>query len=314
MKIITTLILMLLLTTVAAWPDNSPTLTFDQTHMTHNPEGSLVSYGSYKTTTVGMSLQLPSCVYYIELSGSESIPTLSWRVADSQLMTIDISPNALKDIPTATTESSYEAAMASREKTALGTEPVHVIDRISYCDHRWLKILVFQVTVNQEGECQLNRSLTILLNSVPLKLSDLKTTIEYQLEPETKISAELSVASEHSTDYLIVTSATLSEPVEQLAIYKNANGIATTVEIIDDILSAYSGRDNAEKLRERLKDFYSGGGSYVLLAGDETQLPIRYAYPYSTSSLPTINNLQICDLYFADLTGEWDFDNDGVWG
>ncbi len=314
MKAITTLTLILLMTVATAWSDDSPTLTFDQSQVTCAPERGLISYGSYKATAVGMSLQLPSREYYIEFPETETLPTLSWQVIDRRRMTVDIPLNALDDLPTANAVSSYEAAMANREKATLGAEPVYIIDRISCGDRRWLKILVFPVTVNQQGECQLNRSLIISLNSVPLKASDLKTTIESQLEPETKTSAELSVASEPAADYLIVTSATLSEPVAQLAMYKNATGIVTIVEIIDDILPGYTGRDDAEKLRERLKDFHANGGSFVLLAGDETQLPIRYAYPYSTSSQPTINNQQICDLYFADLTGEWDFDNDGVWG
>ena len=52
-----------------------------------------------------------------------------------------------------------------------------------------------------------------------------------------------------------------------------------------------------------LKDFYGQGGQYVLLAGDETVLPLRYAYNFSTSTQPDLDVLQICDLYYADLSG-----------
>jgi hypothetical protein len=38
------------------------------------------------------------------------------------------------------------------------------------------------------------------------------------------------------------------------------------------------------------------------------------AYNFSTSTQPEMGVLQICDLYFADLTGNWDVDGDGVWG
>ncbi|GAG43933.1 unnamed protein product, partial [marine sediment metagenome] len=106
----------------------------------------------------------------------------------------------------------------------------------------------------------------------------------------------------------------LMDPCGRLADYKNSTGINTEVQLIDVILAGQTGRDDAEKLRNHLKDFYADGGIYLLLAGDETQLPIRYAYPNSAYSMPLLAEQQICDLYFGDLTGEWDVDNDGVWG
>ena len=102
--------------------------------------------------------------------------------------------------------------------------------------------------------------------------------------------------------------------MQPLVTYKIETGYRTELSLIADILTQYSGRDDAEKLREYLKQFYAEGGLYVLLAGDETVLPIRHAYPNSASSLPTLDQLQVCDLYFADLTGDWDADGDGVWG
>jgi hypothetical protein len=56
------------------------------------------------------------------------------------------------------------------------------------------------------------------------------------------------------------------------------------------------------------------GGRYVLLAGDETVVPVRYAYPYDVAEIPDITMLQACDLYYADLTGRWDVDGDGTFG
>ncbi|MCH8811559.1 MAG: DUF3500 domain-containing protein, partial [Gemmatimonadetes bacterium] len=71
---------------------------------------------------------------------------------------------------------------------------------------------------------------------------------------------------------------------------------------------------DAEKLRNYLMQSHADGTEYLLLAGDETLLPIRYAYHRSVSEMPPMELLQVCDLYFADLTGQWDLDNDGIWG
>ncbi len=116
-------------------------------------------------------------------------------------------------------------------------------------------------------------------------------------------------------EYVIITSAALSESFLPLISFKNSCGVSTAWADIDSILNYYSGVDSAEKLRNYLKDFYQAGGKYVLLGGDETILPVRYLLYYNAAT-PAFNrnDLMPSDLYFADLTGEWDRDGDGVWG
>jgi len=123
-----------------------------------------------------------------------------------------------------------------------------------------------------------------------------------------------AAASATGSEYLIVTSSSLADAMQPLVRYKVETGYQVELDSIESILSFYSGRDNAEKLRERLKTFHADGGRYVLLAGDETVLPIRYAYPNLATTMPPLDQMQVCDLYFADLTGDWDADLDGVWG
>lgn len=115
-------------------------------------------------------------------------------------------------------------------------------------------------------------------------------------------------------DYVIVTSSALVESFRPLVELKRRTGFSPVVVDIDSILAAYGGRDGAEALRNYLKDVYLAGGRYVLLGGDETVVPIRYAYYYNTDSTVDIAHLMVCDLYFADCDGEWDADNDGIWG
>ncbi|HSH00698.1 MAG TPA: C25 family cysteine peptidase, partial [candidate division Zixibacteria bacterium] len=95
---------------------------------------------------------------------------------------------------------------------------------------------------------------------------------------------------------VIVTNETLREPLQRLADYKSATGIATEVALIEDILATYNGIDEAASLRDYLKTFFIHGGRFVLLAGDETALPVRYAYYYNTYSQPPLENLMVCDL------------------
>jgi len=114
--------------------------------------------------------------------------------------------------------------------------------------------------------------------------------------------------------YLVITSSELKPAFLPLVEWKTSKGTEATVVCLDSILSTYPGRDDAEKLRNFLIKAYQNGTSWVLLGGDEDVVPIRYAYPTNTTSQPVNSNQQICDLYFSDVDGEWDVDNDGVWG
>ena len=117
-----------------------------------------------------------------------------------------------------------------------------------------------------------------------------------------------------SPEYLVITSPGLRSAFSSLVSWKTKKGIGASVVSIDSILWSHSGRDDAEKLRNFLIEAYQNGTNWVLLGGDEDVVPIRYAYPSNTSTTPLTTDQQICDLYFSDIDGEWDLDDDGIWG
>jgi hypothetical protein len=116
-------------------------------------------------------------------------------------------------------------------------------------------------------------------------------------------------------EYVIITSTTLTEAFKELSEFRNSTGITADIAILDSIYTHYSGVDNAEQIRNYLKDFYQAGGVYVLLGGDDIVVPVRYVYYYNTNAPPSDPYyLMPSDLYYADLDGEWEVDGDGVWG
>ncbi|MEE9553771.1 MAG: C25 family cysteine peptidase [candidate division Zixibacteria bacterium] len=115
--------------------------------------------------------------------------------------------------------------------------------------------------------------------------------------------------------YLIITSGQIAPGFYDFLDWKNQKGIPTDMVLIEDILSSTQGDDPAEQLRNYLIQAYNDGIRYVLLGGDEDVVPIRYLYPNNVNGhIPELHSQQISDLYFADLTGNWDVDGDGVWG
>ncbi len=134
-----------------------------------------------------------------------------------------------------------------------------------------------------------------------------------KMNPQT---GSLNTGSDSSQypSYLVVTTSDFKSAFQPLVEWKIQKGIGAAIVDLDSILSNYSGRDNAEKLRNFLIEAYHNGAMWVLLGGNQHVVPVRYAYPTNTSTVPSHADQQICDLYFSDVDGEWDMDNDGVWG
>ncbi|UCC80329.1 MAG: T9SS type A sorting domain-containing protein [Candidatus Zixiibacteriota bacterium] len=118
-----------------------------------------------------------------------------------------------------------------------------------------------------------------------------------------------------SPEYLIITSGAIAPGFYPFLEWKNQKGMPTDLMLIEDILAIFAGSDPAEQLRNYLIQAYNDGVRWVLLGGDEDVVPIRYLYPGNvTGYIPELGLQQLSDMYFSDLTGEWDVDGDGVWG
>uniref|UniRef100_A0A7C6EFT5 T9SS type A sorting domain-containing protein n=1 Tax=candidate division WOR-3 bacterium TaxID=2052148 RepID=A0A7C6EFT5_UNCW3 len=114
-------------------------------------------------------------------------------------------------------------------------------------------------------------------------------------------------------DYLIITSSSLKSNWTPLVNWKTKKGLKTKVIGTDSIYAQYSGRDNQEKIRNCIKDYWQNKGlKYVLLGGDDFIVPdrkTRLAIEESTitGSIPT-------DMYYADLQWSWDGNNNNYFG
>jgi hypothetical protein len=147
------------------------------------------------------------------------------------------------------------------------------------------------------------------------QLSSAKQLMELtQVETENRLSKSAAALSSGTPEYLIVTGEALVNAFAPLVEWKTMKGLTAETVTMDEVMAMSTGIDDAEKLRNFLIDKYNSGTRYVLLGGDETVVPIRYAFAANTSSMPAVDLLQICDLYFGDVNGVWDVDGDGVYG
>jgi hypothetical protein len=81
---------------------------------------------------------------------------------------------------------------------------------------------------------------------------------------------------------------------------------------VQDAYASYPGRDDAERLRNCIKDFYlNHSTAWVVLTLSAPKAAIRGCY---CNVGGTVDTGIPCDLYFADMDGDWNADNDSYWG
>lgn len=118
-------------------------------------------------------------------------------------------------------------------------------------------------------------------------------------------------------EYVIVTSVQLRSAFEPFAEWKRAKGYEVGIVNISDILNnsnLINGDelsnivDDAGKLRQYLIYSYNTKHTkYVLLGGDSSIVPIRYAKTSFSNDVPT-------DFYYSELSSNWDTNNNGIYG
>jgi len=128
--------------------------------------------------------------------------------------------------------------------------------------------------------------------------------------------------STREADFVIITSSTFAPYFQPLADWKNEKGIRTRIVTLDTIYANYTGYDNAEKIRNFIKDMNTKYGTmYFLLGGQcdyengEEIVPRRNTFVFrSGAGYYADEDTIISDLYFADLNGTWDGDGDHTYG
>ena len=118
----------------------------------------------------------------------------------------------------------------------------------------------------------------------------------------------------NDTEYIIITNSEMAQEFKRLALFKRSLGYTCKVKLVEDIEAEQAGIDLQEKIRNYLKTAYNAGADWLLIGGDETIVPVRGLYAANTNQPVPYDYVHASDLYYADLSGEWDVDGDGVWG
>lgn len=118
----------------------------------------------------------------------------------------------------------------------------------------------------------------------------------------------------------IIAPAEFHNEFQRYADWLTDQGLRTCLISPQTIYFYFMGCDPAERIRNYIKHCYQyAGGTYFILGGDDYFLPVRYCVPLDIppDPPPTVHDSIPCDLYFSDLTGDWNCDPfmpDAYWG
>jgi hypothetical protein len=97
--------------------------------------------------------------------------------------------------------------------------------------------------------------------------------------------------------------------------FETTSGVRDTTVLVEDIYLSYPGRDRPERIRNFIIQAYQNWSTtHVLLGGDVEVVPCRRGFVDARVHHPLLHDSIPCDLYFADLDGDWNFDGDGRFG
>jgi len=117
-------------------------------------------------------------------------------------------------------------------------------------------------------------------------------------------------------EYVIITSAEHDSVFQRLANWKTKKGVPAHVATTEWIYSTYSGWDEAEKIRNFVKDAHANWGTmWVLLGGDVNIVPDRVAFAMECQAGFYADEDSIrADHYYSDLDGTWDLSGNHIYG
>jgi hypothetical protein len=125
---------------------------------------------------------------------------------------------------------------------------------------------------------------------------EIDIAVDYQLPTTDLFSAD-------EFDLLIITDEGFTSGLQPLVDHKNSIGVRTNMETVQNIVSQYNGRDDAEDIKLFIKDSIETQGiKYVLLAGGRKGQTFDWYVPSRTTN--NDDNWEAgyeSDLYFSDI-------------
>lgn len=270
--------------------------------------------------------QIPSKIFTIAMPYYAHVSSLKTTHISSELIgTVDLK-NQAPYYQLGNNNPKKITMLNSTPQTHYPESPYEVIktgmyDNISYIQIRFTPFTYFfkNNTLIYHHNIGLEISYTI-----PTKYANIEFSLPYKEQYAQSFMKNLntnqeqdlpksSQPKEDSFNYVLITTEELTESTLFLRTWRELQGYFPKIVTISWIDQRYPGNDIQEKIRTFLIEKYKEWGiQYVLIVGSHSVIPMRYCYPDKNNH--AYSGRTPTDYYYADLTGDWDADQDGYHG
>ena len=138
--------------------------------------------------------------------------------------------------------------------------------------------------------------------------------VENAYDLEADFPATGTLEGPTAIEYLLICHENHADEYALLADWKTRKGVPAAIKTWQEIVAEYSGRDNAEKFRNCIKDYYLNHSTMWVTISGAAMKAYDYLRGCYCDVYGTVDDFIPCDLYFSDLDGTWNQDNDALWG
>ncbi|MCK5786774.1 MAG: T9SS type A sorting domain-containing protein [Candidatus Sabulitectum sp.] len=172
------------------------------------------------------------------------------------------------------------------------------------------------------GELGLSPSCTIKLDWITsdgqpelseqqIEMVNFRTTALAERYDASFIQIPYLPGTDSGVDYLIITNEDYVDETVTLESLLEERELSFQTLTVQEIDGSWEGTDVQEDIRNCIKHYaLNEGTAFVLLAGDETIVPVREVY----TECEGLSELAPSDLYYSDLDGSWDGNGNGIYG
>jgi hypothetical protein len=245
---------------------------------------------------------------YLILPGGQEIPYSAESVPEPAMPDERIYEQ-VEPYPASPVQLAGSGSIAGRKITGLRVYPVQ------YIPHERRAVLNEEVTFeieleNADSEPPVPRETAAVRKLRNEIVSNLVSNPE---DIESDFPAAMGILDPGvAIEYLILCHENHQDEYQALVDWKTRKGVPAAMITVQDVYATYSGRDDQERLRNCIKDYYlNEGTAWVVMTLAAPKAAIRGCY---CSVGGTVDAGIPCDLYFADMDGDWNQDNDARWG
>jgi hypothetical protein len=247
---------------------------------------------------------------YLVMPGQMEIPTNSVEPAEPVLP--DPKVYALAEpYPASPVEVASVGAMAGRKIASIRVYPLQYVPaerKLLFNDELSFRLELVDADDDPVAPLE-TRNVTSLRNAIIGRMVENAGEVEADFPLD---AAPLEGPT--AVEYLVICHENHVDELAPLLEWKTRKGVPAAAKTWQEITATYSGRDNAEKFRNCINDYYLNHSTmWVTITGSSIK-----AYSYLRGCYcnvwGTLDEGIPCDLYFSDLDGTWNSDNDAYWG